>query len=409
MKTTLYFTLFSFSFFSCEEIEKSLDWSNQKPIGFIRKYGKLGYDYGWNGDNSIYDNGSIIVGSTQPNINGDKNLWVIKTNELGQSEWDYSFGGTRDEEGYDVISTSDGGYVLVGYTWSFGNSQQIYVVKLDLFGSLIWEKTYGGSMWDVGNSIIELKTGNFLITGYSNSPGISSGNTDIVLLKIDENGNQIWLNAYGNKEFPNHEWGNDLIELDDGGFMVVGSRDRYNLQNENSLIIRTDSNGKIIWEKEIITDGIEDERAYSINRAKDGQFIICGLINSLTKPEIYQPNIMKIDGYGNIEWKRTYNAHSMNYHQARANVTNNGDILISGSSMSKSSMGFKSDAFIYKIDNTGNIIWNKSYGTLDEDDWGWSVFEKRNGNIVLIGSTKSFNSSLFDAMMITINSDGLGS
>ena len=159
-----------------------------------------------------------------------------------------------------IYSTSDGGYVLVGYTWSFGNSQQIYVVKRFIW-SLIWEK-YGGSMWDVGNSIIELKTGNFLITGYSNSPGISSGNTDIVLLKIDENGNQIWLNAYGNKEFPNHEWGNDLIELDDGGFMVVGSRDRYNLQNENSLIIRTDSNGKIIWEKEIITDGIEDERVY---------------------------------------------------------------------------------------------------------------------------------------------------
>ena len=110
-------------------------------------------------------------------------MWAIKTNDSGMLVWDKTFGGTNDEDGYDVISTSDGGFLFVGFSWSFGNEQQAYAVKTDYHGNVKWERTYGGSMWEVANAVIETRDGSYMIVGYSNSPGISSGNTDITVLK----------------------------------------------------------------------------------------------------------------------------------------------------------------------------------------------------------------------------------
>ena len=112
-------------------------------------------------------------------------MWAIKTDNRGLIKWERSFGGNANDVGYDVIATSDGGFLFVGYSWSFGNSQQIYAIKTDFHGNIRWEKNYGGSNWDVGNAVIEVN-GGYLIAGYSNSPGISSGNTDVFIMKIDD-------------------------------------------------------------------------------------------------------------------------------------------------------------------------------------------------------------------------------
>ena len=189
-------------FFACEDIGKDYNWQGKKSFGFTQKYGTIGYDYGWKAEYSPFDGGIIITGRQQTNVNGQTDLWAIKTNHLGLVEWEKTFGGSGNEEGYDVIATSDGGFLFIGYTWSFGSSQQFYAVKTDFHGNLEWEKTYGGSNWDVGTAVIEVTGGGYILAGYSNSPGISSGNTDVYLIKIDKAGNQIWDRAYGSVVFP---------------------------------------------------------------------------------------------------------------------------------------------------------------------------------------------------------------
>ena len=92
---------------------------------FNRNFENIGYDYGWSVAYSQYDENIILTGSRESTIQGDKDLWAIKTNNRGLTIFDKKFGGNRNEEGLDVISTRDGGYVFVGYTWSFGNEQQI--------------------------------------------------------------------------------------------------------------------------------------------------------------------------------------------------------------------------------------------------------------------------------------------
>ena len=357
-------------FVSCDDIGKNYSWNENSLIGFSRKFGTDGYDYGWNIAYSPFDKGTIIVGSQQPNIGSQNDLWAIKTDERGLHKWDKKFGGNKNDEGYDVIATSDGGFLFVGYTWSFGNEQQIYIIKTDFYGNLEWEKTYGGSMWEVGNAIIESNNGGYYVLGYSNSPGISSGNTDILLLKIDMSGNQIWMKSYGNKEFPNHEWGNDFIQLQDNSIIIVGARDRYSNGSKNSLIIKVDENGTKLWEKEIINDQQTSENAYSISESSSGGIFICIGKNNIENEKKYFPEILKLDYSGNIDWKRNYNTNSRDYHQFKVEKTIDGGALIVGSSLSGLAIGYKEDIFVIRIDSNGNIIWTNAYGTADEDDRG---------------------------------------
>ena len=326
MKTFKY-TAFVFFIVSCDDIGKGYDWNSEQPTSFSRRYGTLGYDYGWSTAYSPYDEGVVVVGKRSPQINGQSDLWAIKTNSRGILEWETSFGGSGDEQGYDVISTSDGSYLFVGYSWSFGNKQQIYAIKTDFFGNKIWEKTYGGSMWEVGNAVIEVIGGGYVIAGYSNSPGISSGNTDIFLIKIDSNGGIIWEKSYGNRSFTNHEWAYDLVQISDEGFIIVGARDRYGEGSKNGIVLRLDKEGNMVWEKEFIDNEAQvAETIYSISESIDGSLYLCSSINSSSSLDIYQPKIIKIDRAGNIDWQRVFKSDSRKYHQFRATTTRSGEL-----------------------------------------------------------------------------------
>ena len=403
MKILRYSTIL-FLFISCEDIGGNYGWQG---IGFTRSYGNLGYDYGWNAAYSPFDGGVIVVGERQEELFGQTDLWAIKTDNRGLIKWEKIFGGKSNDVGYDVISTSDGGFLFVGYSWSFGKSQQIYVIKTDFHGNVKWEKTYGGSNWDVGNAVIEVNDGGYLIAGYSNSPGISSGNTDVFIVKIDVNGKLIWQKAYGKSGSYNHEWAYDIISDASNGSMIVGARDYYNQGKRNILLLNVDINGELLWEKEFSESGAVDEIAHSISYTNNGNYFICSKVNSLSKPGVYQPKIIKIDNRGNIDWQRTFASNGRIYHEYKATGTASGDIVIVGSSSHQSAGGYKDDAFMIRVSEKGNIIWTNSYGSADHDDWGWSVFETPNTDLVFVGSTKSFGASLFDIFLMGTNADGI--
>jgi len=392
---------------SCEDIGKGYQWNENIPAGFAKRYGTIGYDYGWNIAYSPYDEGIIIIGRQQETINGQLDLWAIKTDNRGNVKWEKTFGGSSNEEGYDVIATSDGGFLLIGYSWSYGNSQQVFAVKTDFHGNVLWQNTYGGSNWDVGNAVIEVSGGGYIIAGYSNSPGISSGNTDVYLIKIDNSGNQIWHKGYGKTEFPHHEWAFDIVETLDQSLLVVGGRDYYSEQKRNNLVLRIAPNGDLMWEKELYEFGAVDEIAYSISYTNNGDYYVCSMVNSLTAPKIYKPRVTKMDVEGNIDWQRTFQANGKEYHRFNASSTNSGGIVIVGTSSQEAPRGRDEDAFMLKLDANGNIIWTQPYGTYDNDDWGWSVFETPKENLVFVGATKSFGASLFDVYLVGTNADGV--
>jgi len=129
--------------------------------------------------------------------------------------------------------------------------------------------------------------------------------------------------------------------------------------------------------------------------------------NSVAEPDSYHPKIIKIDTEGNIDWQRAFLANGKKYHRFNATSTRNGDIVIVGTSGREVARGYDDDAFMVRIDDSGNIVWTNPYGTYDNDDWGWSVFETPQNNLVFVGATKSFGASLFDIYLVGTNADGI--
>ena len=211
--------MFSFILLSCDDI--GFDNKDTISKSFINAFGTNWYEYGW-GLTQIHDGGFIVTGRKEDRLTSTKDMITIRTDENGGGIWEKSYGGTSNEEGYSVIQSQDGNILTIGYSWSYGEKQQIFAVKSDLSGTKLWQKTYGGSNREIGHKSITTTDGNIAILGQTNSPGISRGNDDVWLSKIDQEGNEKWIKAYGEK---NHEVGYDIIELENGGFLIVGYRE----------------------------------------------------------------------------------------------------------------------------------------------------------------------------------------
>ena len=198
--------------------------------------------YGWTIYNSYgyevrqtSDGGYIIVGATNQFGVGNFDVYLIKTNELGDTTWTRTFGGNEHDYGYSVYQTSDGGYIISGNTYSYGaGNSDVYIIKTDSNGDTVWTTTFGGTDNDGGNCVIQSAGGEFVIAGGSASGVVH--NYQVYLIKIDANGDSLWTRKYGGDQ---GEGGNDIFETSDGGYIVTGNTYSYGAGEEDVYIIKT--------------------------------------------------------------------------------------------------------------------------------------------------------------------------
>jgi len=152
-------------------------------ITFERTYGGINSDLGYSVQQT-QDGGYIIAGETESYGAGLIDVYLIKTDSLGDTLWTRTFGGTSWDYGRSVAQTSDGGYIITGYTWSYGAGYaDVYLIKTDPLGNTLWTRTFGGIDGDVGYSIQQTSDGGYIITGKTNSYG--AGSDDVYLIKTD--------------------------------------------------------------------------------------------------------------------------------------------------------------------------------------------------------------------------------
>jgi hypothetical protein len=243
--------------------------------------------------------GFIIAGETKSKNGYDHDVYVVRTDAKGGQLWEQTFGGERCEYAWSVQQTKDGGFILAGGTESFGAGiYDVYLIKLDASGKALWEKTYGGAGSDCGYAVRQLDDGGYLIAG--NADSFSAGNPDVYLLKTDSNGKMLWQKTYGGK---GSDYGWSLLKTSDGGYLIAGEKEMVRDQGGGfaACLIKVDPEGKELWEKTY--EDKSGSSVYAVSQAQDGGYILTGKKDSATGG--YDFYVVKTDKSGALVWEKT--------------------------------------------------------------------------------------------------------
>jgi hypothetical protein len=374
-------------------------------------FGGSDYDYG-NSVQQTLDGGYIITGSTRSFGNGKSDVWLIKTDSQGSEEWNQIFGGSEYDGGHSVQQTTDGGYIITGYTSSYGyGSNDVWLTKMDSQGQEEWNQTFGGNDSDRGYSVQQTTDGGYIITGYISYD-------DVWLIKTDSQGQLEWNNNFDGGYDKDGSYGYDggfsIEETNDGGYIVVGRRysrsyfpaeaDPYS--QHDIWLIKTYSNGSKKWDITFGDNG--DNSGYSVQQTTDGGYIIVGVKGTVTSYEdwgvIYNKNIwlIKTDSNGNEEWNQTFGGSEWDSGSSVQQTTDGGYII---TGYTESFGNGNSDVWLIKTNSNGNEEWNQTFGGSDYD-YGNSVQQTSDGGYIITGTTRSFGNGNSDVWLIKTDSEG---
>ena len=322
----------------------------------------------------------LIVGTTNSYGTGG-DVYLVKVNANGTQVWSGAYGGTEYEEGYGIAATADGGYIIVGSTYSYGAVNcDLWLLKLDSDFNAQWNKTYGGTNYDCGMKVIATSDGGYAIVGYTRSFG--SGSMDAWLLKVDSNGNQQWSTTAGGDD--TWEYAVNLAAAPDGGYVMVG------YASDDFYLVKVADNGTIVWEKTY--GGEAGDYAYDVAVTDDG-YIMAGNTYSFGDQKAL---LIKVDTDGNQVWNQTYGVDG--YYESATSIikTIEGGYAFTGYTTASGSY----DVMIVKVDSVGHQLWSKLLGGPKDDD-AQCLIQNADGSFAIVGRTYWFSTdSTFDILLV---------
>jgi outer membrane protein assembly factor BamB len=277
------------------------------------------------------DGGYILIGNKDSQGNDD--VWLIKTNAQGVKQWERTFGGGKDDMGGSVWQTSDGGYILGGWTSSYGSGwMSAWVIKTDARGMKQWERVFSGSAGDMAYSAQQTSDGGYIVAGWTASYG--AGQADGWLIKTDSQGRKQWERTFGG---PNADSLTCLQQTPDGGYILGGLTKSYGAGKDDMWLIKTDPGGRKQWHRTF--GGPDDDNVSSIQQTSDGGFILIGSTSHRRDKEdewstTKDMKLIKTDSHGTKQWERTFGRPNIDDDGKSVLQTPDGQYIIAGSTES---------------------------------------------------------------------------
>jgi hypothetical protein len=265
-----------------------------------------------------------------------------------------TIGGSDDDVAFSIIQSSDGGYVVAGWTKSFGAGySDMYVVKLDSSGNVQWTKTIGGSKDDLALSIIQSSDGGYVVAGWTKSFG--AGSLDMYVVKLDSSGNVQWTKTIGGgSSLFAVDYAFSIIQSSDGGYVVAGKTLSFGAGGYDFYVVKLDSSGNVQWTKTI--GGSDWDEARSIIQSSDGGYVVAGYTYSFGADysDIY---VVKLDSWGNVQWTKTIGGSVTDVAYSIIQ-SSDGRYVVAGWT---SSFGAGDDDFyVVKMDDNGNVCFSQN-------------------------------------------------
>ena len=339
--------------------------------------------------------------------------WLINIDEYGDKNWHTTYGGKKDDTGKLINSFSDGSFLLSNDTKSFGSGgKDIWLIKIDRNGKIIWEKTIGSKKDEYLESTVLISDKEIVISGQkplknklslkslffskSKISNNKNGNSKSFITKLDQEGNMIWQKD----DFEDEKNRIPYISNIKKNILIVGQKSTKYNGNGDAWIALLKKNGDKKWDNSYGGRGA-DGGNYSIVTS-DGGYISVGYTNAYGngKNDVW---IIKTDFTGEKEWSRVYGGKLDDYGWG-VTESNDGGYVIAGETFSFGSG--QSDIYLLKIDSTGNMIWNTTFGGLAEDV-AYEVVNSDDGGFVVASQTKSYGKGGSDGMIVKFNSDGI--
>jgi parallel beta-helix repeat protein len=236
-----------------------------------KTYGGTSDDWAWTLVQTS-DGGYAIAGYTQSYGSGSCDAWLIRTDGLGNVLWNKTYGNSAWNGATTMVQSSDGGYTLAGETWSpSAGGRDFWLFKTDVDGNILWSRNYGGNNNEHAYSLAKTSDGGYALAGYTYSFG--AGYTDYWFVKTDANGVQQWNKTYGGT---NYEEIRALVQTSDGGYAAVGYTKSFGAGGSDIWLLRTDSSGNQLWNKTY--GGTSDDTVYlaCLVKTSDGGYALAG-------------------------------------------------------------------------------------------------------------------------------------
>jgi hypothetical protein len=344
-----------------------------------RVYGGNEFDMGLSVQQTA-DSGYVISGVTESFGNGNKDAWLLKTNVLGDTIWSNTFGGSNKDYFLSVKETVDEGFILSGFTKSFGNGDEdMWLVKTNSQGNEEWSKTFGGSYKDYSNEVLQTNDGGYLLVGYTESFG--SGQTDVWVVKTNSLGIEEWNKTYGGS---GSDIGYSVDQTTDDGFIITGKNSSLGSISGDIWLLKIDEFGVEDWNQSF--GGTMPDIGYSVKQTVDGGYILAGMSGGSSGPFGI---IIKTDSQGNSTWIKYHGLYGYDYFFSVEQTTDNGYIVVGETS----SFGAGSyDVWLLKFNEQGDTVWSKTFGG-SEDEYGRCVSQTTDGGFIISGMIKSFDNS----------------
>lgn len=333
--------------------------------------------------------------------------------EFASETWTKTYGRNHENMASDLVLAPDGGFLLVGGIGKVYEDDQeggVLLIRVDPTGDILWHRVYGGENFDIGWSITPTPDGHYLISGETTSFG--AGGMDIYLIKVDQDGHEIWSKTYGS---PMDEVVSSVRSTLDGGFILFGNQvDPNDIITDPGMagyagfagrsdihVVKIDAEGNVIWSKTY--KSAENTIASSGVVVRDGSYLVLASI-------IHFPSLdndlllLKIDDNGDEVWSRTLEEDS--YAGYGLIETFDRNHLITG--IYQSAEDTLSDAYALKLDGEGQVIWRYPYGDPGFNEVGSGILEVHDNNIMILSSmTRSDFSGESSIKLFAIDSDGI--